>query len=269
LRFRAGLFKTSFVPSRLSGPTMYLVDQNEAQGGAVPHGSNSVATVIACKSSVFRAGLRQMLSGSRFLVLDEAFDGSSGLPSPPDAMPVLAVVDADCYSATISEIVTQLKAQCPRARIAVLAERFEPGSVGQAHSAGATGFLPTTVSSDALVTSLQLVMLGQTIFPADMVVAMMSSFARAPKPQASGQAAPARPQAPDPASEFSNRELEILRGLRDGAPNKAIARKLDVAEVTVKLHVRSLLKKIGAENRTRAAIWASEYLSQHDDDSSS
>jgi two-component system, NarL family, nitrate/nitrite response regulator NarL len=102
-----------------------------------------------------------------------------------------------------------------------------------------------------------------------MVVAMMSSFARDPKPQASGQAAPARPQAPDPASEFSNRELEILRGLRDGAPNKAIARKLDVAEVTVKLHVKSLLKKIGAENRTRAAIWASEYLSQRDDDSSS
>ena len=104
---------------------MYLVDQNEAPGGVAPHGTSSVATVIACKSSVFRAGLRQMLAGSRFLVLEEAFDGSSGLPSPSDGMPVLAVVDADCYSATIPEIVTQLKAQCPRARIAVLAERFE------------------------------------------------------------------------------------------------------------------------------------------------
>ncbi|MBM6583361.1 response regulator transcription factor [Microvirga sp. BT689] len=228
-----------------------------------------MATVIACKSSVFRAGLRQMLAGSRFLVLDEAFDGSSGLPSPSDGMPVLAVVDADCYSATIPEIVTQLKAQCPRARIAVLAERFEPASVLQAHSAGANGFLPTSVSADALVGSLQLLMLGETLFPADMVVAMMGAFVRDPKHQATSQALPTRSQAADPASEFSNRELEILRGLRDGAPNKAIARKLDVAEVTVKLHVKSLLKKIGAENRTRAAIWASEYLSQNDEDSSS
>ncbi|MFD0463254.1 LuxR C-terminal-related transcriptional regulator [Microvirga aerilata] len=184
-------------------------------------------------------------------------------------MPVLAVVDADCYSATIPELVTQLKAQCPRARIAVLAERFEPESVGQAHRAGATGFLPTSVSTDVLIASLQLVMLGQTVFPADMVLAMITARAPAQTTHAGGQAIPSRIQVPDGASEFSNRELEILRGLRDGAPNKAIARKLDVAEVTVKLHVKSLLKKIGAENRTRAAIWASEYLSQQEDDSSS
>ncbi|QRM35651.1 response regulator transcription factor [Microvirga sp. VF16] len=248
---------------------MYLVDQNEAQGGGASHDSNGVATVIACKSSVFRAGLRQMLSGSRFLVLDEAFDGRSGLPSPPETMPVLAMVDADCYSATISEIVAQLKAQCPRARIAVLAERFEPASVQQAHSAGANGFLSTSVSAEVLVASLQLLILGETLFPADMVVAMMGSLEHNPKHQPSGQAATGRVQGPNPTSEFSNRELEILRGLRDGAPNKAIARKLDVAEVTVKLHVKALLKKIGAENRTRAAIWASEYLSQNDEDSTS
>src|SRR3954471_14493179 len=103
---------------------MYLVDQSTAQGSTAPHGINSVATVIACKSSVFRAGVRQMLAGSRFMVLDEAFDGSSGLSCSPDTMPVLVVIDGDCYSANIAEIVTHLKAQCPRARIAVLADRF-------------------------------------------------------------------------------------------------------------------------------------------------
>jgi two-component system nitrate/nitrite response regulator NarL len=247
---------------------MYLVDQSTAQGSSAPHGTNSVATVIACKSSVFRAGLRQMLSGSRFMVLEEAFDGRSGLPCPPETMPVLVVVDADCYSATLPEIVTQLKAQCPRARIAVLADRFEPASVLQAHNAGADGFLSTTVGTDVLVMSLQLLMLGERVFPADMVVAMMSALADDPKPHASEQTACPKPQALNTASEFSHRELEILRGLRDGAPNKAIARKLDVAEVTVKLHVKSLLKKIGAENRTRAAIWASEYLGQQDESSS-
>src|SRR5215217_30667 len=95
---------------------MYLVSQTDAQATAVSPSSDQVATVIACKSSVFRAGLKQMLSGTRFLVLNEAFDGSSGLPSPPEAMPVLVVVDADCYSASMPETVTQLKAQCARAR---------------------------------------------------------------------------------------------------------------------------------------------------------
>ncbi|WP_201863922.1 LuxR C-terminal-related transcriptional regulator [Microvirga soli] len=195
------------------------------------------------------------------MVLDEAFDGSSGLPSPPETIPVLAVIDGDYYGALLPEVITQLKAQCPRARIAVLAERFEPASVLHAHSAGATGFLSTATSTDGLAMSLQLLMHGQTLFPADMVLGMMSALAHTAKHQAAGQVVPLK-QGSAPTGEFSHRELEILRGLRDGAPNKAIARKLDVAEVTVKLHVKSLLKKIGAENRTRAAIWAAEYLSQ-------
>ncbi|MGF9759482.1 response regulator transcription factor [Microvirga sp. 0TCS3.31] len=246
---------------------MYLVDQNDAQGRGASNSNNIVATVIACKSSVFRAGLRQMLPASHFMVLDETFDGSSALPCPPDVMPVLVVVDGDCYAAILPEIITQLKAQCPRARIAVLAEHFEPTSVLQAHRAGATGFLSTTTSTDVLGMSLQLLMHGQTLFPADMVLEMMSAQAHIVKHQAAGQSVPLT-QGPAPTGEFSHRELEILRGLRDGAPNKAIARKLDVAEVTVKLHVKSLLKKIGAENRTRAAIWASQYFSQQDESAS-
>jgi two-component system nitrate/nitrite response regulator NarL len=240
---------------------MYLVDKNDTPGRGIPNNSNIVATVIACKSSVFRAGLGQMLPGSHFMVFDETFDGSSALPYPPDVMPVLVVIDGDCYAAILPDIVTQLKAQCPRARIAVLAECFEPASVLQAHSAGATGFLSTTTSADVLGMSLQLLMHGQTLFPADMVLEMMSAPAHIAKHQPAGQFVPLK-QGPAPTGEFSHRELEILRGLRDGAPNKAIARKLDVAEVTVKLHVKALLKKIGAENRTRAAIWASEYLGE-------
>lgn len=247
---------------------MYLVDQNDAQSASAPPGTTSVAAVIACRSSVFRAGLRQMLLGSRFMVLDEAFDGASGLPCSPDTMPVLVVIDGDCYSANTAETVAQLKAQCPRARIAVLAERFEPASVLQAYSAGANGFLSTTVGTDALVASLQLLMLGEAVFPAGMVVAMMRTLGVNQKPQSVELTAVSQPQPSSTDSQFSHRELEILRGLRDGAPNKAIARKLDVAEVTVKLHVKSLLKKIGAENRTRAAIWASQYLSQHGESAS-
>ncbi len=60
---------------------------------------------------------------------------------------------------------------------------------------------------------------------------------------------------------LSNREAEILHCLMQGAPNKIIARQLDVAEATVKVHVKAILRKIQVANRTQAAMWAVEHLS--------
>ena len=60
---------------------------------------------------------------------------------------------------------------------------------------------------------------------------------------------------------LSNREAEILHCLMQGAPNKIIARQLDVAEATVKVHVKAILRRISVANRTQAAMWAVEHLS--------
>jgi two-component system nitrate/nitrite response regulator NarL len=55
---------------------------------------------------------------------------------------------------------------------------------------------------------------------------------------------------------LSSREAEILHCLMQGAPNKIIARKLEVAEATVKVHIKAILRKIRVTNRTQAAMWA-------------
>ena len=55
---------------------------------------------------------------------------------------------------------------------------------------------------------------------------------------------------------LSGRELEIVQRLTDGMPNKIIANELSITEATVKVHLKTILKKIGAQNRTQAAIWA-------------
>ncbi|MXQ14650.1 hypothetical protein GR328_25015 [Microvirga makkahensis] len=59
---------------------------------------------------------------------------------------------------------------------------------------------------------------------------------------------------------LSARETQILDCLREGSPNKVIARKLDITEATIKVHVKAILRKIGASNRTQAAMWASQRL---------
>jgi two-component system nitrate/nitrite response regulator NarL len=69
-------------------------------------------------------------------------------------------------------------------------------------------------------------------------------------------AAPAgHARAKDIRQDLSSRENEILKLLRDGASNKAIARSLNLAESTVKVHLKSLMRKLDAGNRTQAAIW--------------
>jgi two-component system nitrate/nitrite response regulator NarL len=57
------------------------------------------------------------------------------------------------------------------------------------------------------------------------------------------------------------REVEILKRLMEGESNKVIARKLDIAEATIKVHVKTILRKVRAQNRTQAALWATAHLS--------
>jgi two-component system, NarL family, nitrate/nitrite response regulator NarL len=249
---------------------MSLSGKYEARAVPSKRGPAKVTAFAICKSSVFRGGLMHMLAGTRFLVLGEAFNERSGLPAFPEAEPVLFIIDANCHSDMTPELVRHVKAQCSHAKIVVLADQFELSSVRLAHEAGANGFCQTRVSCEVLAQSLELVMLGETVFPSDLFLSMMSDTPRHHEHQTEDRPVIATRQPSDPKSgAFSDRELTLLRFLTEGAPNKAIARKLDVAEVTVKGHVKAILKKIGVENRTQAAIWASDYLPRPDASSGS
>ena len=59
---------------------------------------------------------------------------------------------------------------------------------------------------------------------------------------------------------LSARETQVLNYLRQGAPNKIIARQFDLTEATIKVHVKAILRKIGAANRTQAAMWAQQQM---------
>lgn len=113
-------------------------------------------------------------------------------------------------------------------------------------AAGVRGFLPKCISINALDLSLQLIALGENLFTVPFSVA-------------GGWEDPATvPRGIEIAKlriPLSPREVEILQRLGEGAPNKVIARELGVAEATVKVHVKSVLRKINVSNRTQAAVW--------------
>ena len=108
------------------------------------------------------------------------------------------------------------------------------------------GYLLEDLSAEALQKSLALVFAGEKVFPSALAPLLANSAKRV---------------IVDPLSEIQNcelslRETEILRLLVDGRSNKAIAATLNIAEATAKLHLRNIMRKLSATNRTQAALWA-------------
>jgi two-component system, NarL family, nitrate/nitrite response regulator NarL len=109
------------------------------------------------------------------------------------------------------------------------------------------GYLLTDYSQDIFITSLNLAMLGGKVVPADFFRVM---YAAATSHEGNGDRQPIS---------LSEREVEILKCLVAGETNKEIANALNIAEGTVKVHMKTLLLKIKAVNRTQAAIWAMKH----------
>ncbi len=106
-------------------------------------------------------------------------------------------------------------------------------------AAGAAGFLPKTMAAKSLVNAVRFMVAGEQYAPVD--------FMTAQEPEG-----PVNPL----AERLSHRELEVLDGLCRGLSNKEIARELDLQEVTIKLHVKTVCRKLEARNRTHAAMIA-------------
>ncbi len=110
----------------------------------------------------------------------------------------------------------------------------------EALAAGAAGFLPKTMAAKSVVNAVRFMAAGEQYAP----VKWMTEAEEAEKHPL--------------ADKLSERELQVLGGLCRGDSNKEIARDLDLQEVTVKLHVKTLCRKLGARNRTHAAMIAKD-----------
>ena len=217
---------------------------------------SEVTTALICDTPLLRSGLQHILSGTPFVIAEEGLTADPRPVSGKAQEPALVVLAVNQPSSCTPEMVRQVKERHPAARIVVLAKQFDLEFVQQGLEAGVNGFCLTDNSREVLITSLELVMLGESMLPGTVVRSIIGSMASSPGPESAGEIAD-EPKAPDPgARSLSAREAEILSSLMEGTPNKLIARKLHVTEATVKVHVKAILRKIGAANRTQAAMWA-------------
>lgn len=196
---------------------------------------------------LLRSGLRAQLDGKGFEVAAEAGSideiARNGVNGPS---PNLIILDFSLGSTALAS----LKASQPQARTVVFAESAEIAHLADMFGAGADGYLLKSISAPALIESLKLVALGEKVFPStitDFLGAMRASQGVTNERLRIGDVA------------LSQRELEIIRGLADGHSNKAIAKELSITEATVKVHLKTVLRKLGASNRTQVAIWAVQH----------
>ena len=206
---------------------------------------DTVATLLFGRNKLFREGLKSLLKDSQFDVIGEADDvGMVDLDESID--PGLILIDLSSNPTHIVDDLNHLTNVYPDGPVVILNDNLCSNTLASCLAAGASGYLMKDISLDALLISLQLVVLGEKVFPTHLAALLVNGVANA---------VPANIPS-DNSFGLSEREMQILQCLVQGDSNKLIANRLSITEATVKVHMKSLLRKINVSNRTQAAIWA-------------
>ena len=222
--------------------------------------------------NLFRRGLVALLSqDDRFEVTSQAGDMGEALRCAQRHLPDLILLDNRLPGVSGVDGIASLKEAAPGSRILMLTVSENENDLAAALEAGADGYLLKTVELDHLSEFIVKVLAGESVVSPEMMTKLVTVFrGKSAVPPAltlpSGDAAPLLEPAAggagdgSPASRnadlLSTREGEVLALIALGDSNKLIARKLDIAETTVKIHVQHIFRKLQLTSRVQAAVYA-------------
>jgi DNA-binding NarL/FixJ family response regulator len=226
---------------------------------------NSFAAIVVGQNSLLREGVTRILRSANFRI-------AASVPSAEDLLTAKLQSDQTLFLIVhtgndfgfVIEQLEVFKESHPQGRIAIVADRYRPDELVSAFRAGANAYFVDVITCDVFIRSIELVMMGETVLPPAFL-----SYVLGPDGDQLDAACP-REDSTEPilvddaiAPQLSPREKLILHYLIEGDSNKSIARKIDIAEATVKVHVKAILRKIRVHNRTQAAIWGMNNGRQH------
>lgn len=155
--------------------------------------------------------------------------------------------------------VEALRRAAPEAALVVMSDREEASEIVAAFRLGVRGFIPASIDPALALQALTFILNGGQFFPP---TALLQGGWR-PSSNANGHAGVRERKATEggePEGGLTARQQDVLKLLRLGRPNKVIARELNMCEATVKVHVRQILRRLGASNRTQAALMSSSLV---------
>jgi two-component system nitrate/nitrite response regulator NarL len=212
--------------------------------------TNPIRLLVVDDHALFRRGLVALLmQDERFTVCGQAGDIGEALRLIGRESPDLILLDNHLPGVRGVDGIASLKDAAPDARILMLTVSENEDDLSAALQAGADGYLLKTVELDHLSTYIIKVLAGEPVVSPEMMSKLLIAF------RAKAPATPASLPAEAELGLLSAREREVLALIAHGDSNKLIARQLDIAETTVKIHVQNILRKLQLSSRVQAAVY--------------
>ncbi|MBU3056777.1 two-component system response regulator NarL [Pseudomonas indica] len=197
---------------------------------------------------MMRRGLRDLLAmEDDLLPVGEAGSGQEAVELASTLDVDLILLDLNMPGMDGLETIKRLREAGVDARIILFTVSDEHGNVLEALRNGADGYLLKDMEPDDVIDQIRAAAQGKLALSPELTKVLAEALRERPK---QGQSVS--------AASLTKREKDVLRQIAKGQTNKMIARKLDITEGTVKVHVKRLLNKLGMRSRTEAAVWVVE-----------
>ncbi len=209
--------------------------------------SNRLRVLLVDDHQLFRSGIRALLARQPDIeVVGEAADGLDGVHQARALNPDLVLLDLHMPGMSGSEALRALVDELPQTRVLMLTVSEDAEDLIDTLRAGAAGYLLKNIDADYFVDAIRRVADGDSVVSPEMTGKLVAGLKTR------------LPAAVNDHDSLSVREREILGKLARGASNKELARELDLAESTVKIHVQHILRKLKLNSRVQAAVYAVE-----------
>lgn len=209
-----------------------------------------IRVLIVDDHTLFRSGIKLLLERQEgFEVVGEAGDGLEGVKRAKQLKPDVVLLDLHMPGTNGLQAIPLLREEAPQSQIIMLTVSEDADDLLEALRAGARGYLLKNIETDFLLDSIRRAAAGESVMSSQMA----GKLADAMRMPQKGNAREAG------LEKLTPREREIIVMLARGASNKEIARSLDLAESTVKIHVQGILRKLNLASRVQAAVYAVEH----------
>ncbi len=210
---------------------------------------SEISVVIVDDHPLFRRGLIQLLNTiNGFRLVGEAANGRDGIDLVRRVKPDLLLLDLNMKDMSGLDVLRVVKAGDGDTRVVMVTVSDQAEDLVAALRGGADGYLLKDMEPEQMVESLEAAASGRVII-SDALTHLLAVAIRRQN----------RPESVDDAG-LTEQETRILEFIAGGLSNKVIGRELDIAEGTVKVHVKHILRKLGLRSRVEAAVWAVERL---------
>ncbi|RQO73193.1 DNA-binding response regulator [Aquitalea sp. FJL05] len=200
--------------------------------------------------TLFRSGLKALLQRqSDFDIIGEAADGLEGVKLCEQLKPDVVLLDIDMPQMNGREALAQIMVSQPQLAVLMLTVSEDGEDLAECLKLGARGYLLKNINADFLLASIRRAVDGDSVLSPEMTSRLLQQL----------RSVDTQKNKPTGLDQLTQREREILAWLSRGISNKEIARALDLAESTIKVHVQNILRKLNLNGRVQAALFAVEH----------